>query len=148
MGYRDMIFMNKGFWKDIFKIIWICWNTNEVSDALPFLDLSINYNIFFWHDLWNNIWIGWMIFCYSVAPWIDFDNYIVFEGITNDFGLKKDLLHYRGKIIILSRPNLEASRARTKDMQSIEGNFNIFGSIFCKKIRFLFLSRPHESTHG
>ena len=36
-----------------------------------------------------------------VAPWIDFDDYKVFEGITNDFGLKKDLLHFKGKIIIL-----------------------------------------------
>ena len=77
-----------------------------------------------------------------VAPWIDF------EGITNDFGLEKDLLHFRGKIIILSRPDSEVLRARTKDVQSIGGNFNIFGSVFYKKTRFLFLSRPHESTHG
>ena len=37
-----------------------------------------------------------------VAPWINFDDYKVFEGITNDFGLKKDLLYFRDKIIILS----------------------------------------------
>ena len=82
-----------------------------------------------------------------VAPWIDFDDYKVFEGITNDLGLEKDLLHFRGKIIILSRSVSEASRARTEDVQYIGRNFNIFRSIFCKKIRFLFLSRPHESTH-
>ena len=37
-----------------------------------------------------------------VAPWIDFDDYKVFEEITNDFGLKKDLLYFKGKIVILS----------------------------------------------
>ena len=61
------------------------------------------------------------VFCHHqkgeiVAPWIDFDDYKVFEGITNDFGLEKDLLYFRGKIIILSRPDSEASRARTKDV--------------------------------
>ena len=65
-----------------------------------------------------------------VAPWIDFYDYKVFEGITNDFGLKKDLLYFRNKIIILSRPDSEASRARTKDVQSIRGDFNIFEKVF------------------
>ena len=74
----------------------------------------------------------------SVAPWIDFDDYKAFERITNDLGLEKDLLHFRGKIVILSRFDSEASRARTEDVQSIGGNFNIFRSVFCKKIRFLF----------
>ena len=52
----------------------------------------------------------------GVAPWIDFDDYKAFEEITNDFGLEKDLLHFRGKIIILLRPDSEASRVRTKDV--------------------------------
>ena len=51
-----------------------------------------------------------------VAPWINFDDYKVFEGITNDFSLKKDLLHFRDKIIISSIPDSEASRTRTKDV--------------------------------
>ena len=51
-----------------------------------------------------------------VAPWIDFDDYKVFEEITNDLGLKKDLLYFKGKIIILSRPVSEASKARTEDV--------------------------------
>ena len=83
-----------------------------------------------------------------VAPWIDFDDYKVFERITNDSGLEKNLLQLRGKIIILSRPDSEASRARTEDLQSIRGNFNIFGCVFWKKIMFINLSRPHELTHG
>ena len=51
-----------------------------------------------------------------VALWIDFDDYKAFEGVTNDFGLKKDLLYFRGKIIILSSSDLEASRARAEDL--------------------------------
>ena len=43
-----------------------------------------------------------VLIIYIVAPWIDFDDYKAFEGITNDFGLKKDLLYFRGKIVILS----------------------------------------------
>ena len=52
----------------------------------------------------------------SIAPWINFDDYKIFEGVTNDFGLKKDLLYFRGKIIILSSVDLKASRARTEDL--------------------------------
>ena len=51
-----------------------------------------------------------------VAPWIDFDDYKVFEGVTNDFGLKKDLLYFKDKIIILSSSDSEASKARTQDL--------------------------------
>ena len=51
-----------------------------------------------------------------VAPWIDFDDYKVFEGVTNDFSLKKDSLYFRGKIIILPSSDSEASRARTQDL--------------------------------
>ena len=29
-----------------------------------------------------------------VAPWIDFDDYKAFEGVTNDFSLEKDLLYF------------------------------------------------------
>ena len=82
-------------------------------------------------SIWNS--------CF-VASWNDFDDYKAFEGITNDFSLKKDLLYFRDKIIISSIPDSEALRTRTKDVQSTRENFNIFRSIFCKKIRFLFLS--------
>ena len=51
-----------------------------------------------------------------VAPSIDFDDYKAFEGVTNDFHLKKTYCNFRGKIIILPNPNLKASRARTKDL--------------------------------
>ena len=81
-----------------------------------------------------------------VALWIDFDDYKVFEEVTNDFGLKKDLLFIRSKIIISSSPNSKASRARTEDLWSIGDNFNIFGCVFWKKIMFIKLSRPHGST--
>ena len=52
----------------------------------------------------------------SVTPWIDFDDYNTFEGVTNDFGLEKDLLYFRDKIIILSSSDSKASRARTEDL--------------------------------
>ena len=51
-----------------------------------------------------------------VAPSIDFDDYKVFEGVTNDFGLKKNLLFFRGKIIISPCPSSKVSRVRTKDL--------------------------------
>ena len=38
------------------------------------------------------------------------------DEIANDFGLKKDLLYFRGKIIILSSSDSKASRARTEDL--------------------------------
>ena len=50
-----------------------------------------------------------------VAPRIDFDDYKAFEGITNKFGLKKDFLYFRSKIIILSSFDLRASRASIED---------------------------------
>ena len=82
-----------------------------------------------------------------IAPWIDFDDYKVFEGVTNNFSLKKILLFIRGKIIISPSPNSNASRARTEDLWFIGGNFNIFRFIFWKKIIFIKLSRPYELTH-
>ena len=51
-----------------------------------------------------------------VTPWINFDDYKVFEGVTNDFGLKKKLLYFRDKIIILSSSDSEASRVRVEDL--------------------------------
>ena len=51
-----------------------------------------------------------------VAPWINFDDYKAFEGVTNDFDLKKDLLYFRDKIIILSSSDSEVSKARTQDL--------------------------------
>ena len=51
-----------------------------------------------------------------VTPRIDFDDYKIFEEITNNFGLKKDLLYFRSKILILSSSNSKASKARTEDL--------------------------------
>ena len=51
-----------------------------------------------------------------ITPWIDFDDYKAFEGVTNDFGLEKDLLYFRSKIVILSSSDSEASRARAEDL--------------------------------
>ena len=51
-----------------------------------------------------------------VVPWINFDDYKIFEGVTNDFGLKKDLLYFRGKIIILSSSESKISKERTEDL--------------------------------
>ena len=50
-----------------------------------------------------------------VAPRIDFDDYKVFEGITNEFSLKKDFLYFRCKIIILSNFDLRIFRASIED---------------------------------
>ena len=59
----------------------------------------------------------------------------------------KKKLFFRDKIIILSSPNSKASRVRTEDLWSFGGNLNIFGCVFWKKIMFIKLSQPHESTH-
>ena len=59
--------------------------------------------------------------------------------------MKKDLLYFRGKIIILSRSDLKASRARTKNLWSIGGNFIFFGCKFWEKIKFKKKDRPPES---
>ena len=71
-----------------------------------------------------------------IAPWIDFDDYKIFEGVTNDFGLEKDLLYFRSKIIILLSSDSKVSRARIEDLWSIGGNFTYFGCIFWEKIKF------------
>ena len=77
-----------------------------------------------------------------VALWIDFDDYNIFEGVTNDFDLKKDLLYFRSKFIILSSFDSKVSRTRTEDLWSIEGNFIFFGYIFWEKIEFKEKGRP------
>ena len=77
-----------------------------------------------------------------VAPWIDFDDYKIFEEVTNDFGLEKDLLYFRGKIIILSSSDSKASRARIEDLWSIGGNFIFLECVFWEKIRFKEKDRP------
>ena len=81
-----------------------------------------------------------------VAPWIDFDDYNTFEGVTNDFSLKKYLLYFMGKIIILSSSDSKVSKARTEDLWSIRGNFIFFGWICWEKFEFKELGRPYEST--
>ena len=88
---------------------------------------SVSYSIFI------NLILLFIYYRHGVAPWIDFDNYKAFEEVTNDFGLKKDLLFFKGKIIILSSPNSKALRAKTEDLWSIRKNFIIFGYIFWKK---------------
>ena len=65
-----------------------------------------------------------------VAPWIDFDDYKIFEGVTNDFDLKKDLLYFKSKIIILLSSDSKVSRARAEDLWSIGDNFIFFGYVF------------------
>ena len=50
-----------------------------------------------------------------IALRIDFDDYKAFEGITNEFSLKKDFLYFRDKIIILLNFDLRALRASIKD---------------------------------
>ena len=62
------------------------------------------------------MWLTDTIRIESVASWIDFDDYKVFKEVTNDFDLKKNLLYFRGKIVIWSSSDSEASRARTEDL--------------------------------
>ena len=73
-----------------------------------------------------------------VAPWIDFDDYKVFEGITNDFGLKKNLLYFRDKIIILSDLIRKPQEQEQKMCNLLEAISTFLEAYFVRKIGLYF----------
>ena len=73
-----------------------------------------------------------------VAPWIDFDDYKAFEGVTNAFSLKKDLLYFRDKIVILSDPIRKPQEQEQKMCNLLEAISIFLKVYFVRKIDLYF----------